>query len=63
VKGVECLGFGVIDAGQNADDKVRGGGVVVDIGSEGKDKRILVCKTDEQREMARECALEEKFWE
>jgi acetate kinase len=25
-------------------------------------KKVLVCKTDEQEEMARECALESKFW-
>jgi len=59
------LGFGEVDGGRNADDEVKAGGVVVDIGSEGKGKgkRILVCKTDEQREMARQCALEDKFWE
>lgn len=62
MKGVECLGFGKIVAGHNVDDKVKSGGVVVDIGPEGKDKRILVCKTDEQGEMARECALDKKFW-
>lgn len=62
-KGIECLGFRELDAGRNGDDSVKVGGVVVDISSQGKDKRILVCKTDEQREMARECALDEKFWE
>ena len=60
-KTVECLGFGMVDAGRNADGYVKDGGVVVDIGVQ-KDKRILVCKTDEQAEMARECALEDKFW-
>lgn len=61
-KAVECLGFGMVDAGRNADDNVNEGGVVVDIGIEGMDKRILICKTDEQVEMARECALADRFW-
>lgn len=52
VKRVECLGFG-LDGGRNGK---LGGGVVEDIGREGGGKRILVCKTDEQAEMAEECA-------
>jgi acetate kinase len=62
-KGVQCLGFGMIDDGRNADENVKDGGVVVDISVQGTDKRIFVCKTDEQGEMARECALEDTFWE
>lgn len=54
VEKCRCLGFEI--------DEARNGrkmeGVVVDIGREGKG-RVLVCKTDEQFEMARECALEE----
>ncbi|OBZ72095.1 putative acetate kinase [Grifola frondosa] len=37
-------------------------GVVVDIGTSKDKKRVLVCRTDEQLEMAKECALSEKFW-
>jgi len=64
-RGVECLGFGRIDVGRNANNRVKEGGVVVDIGGDEKalGKKILVCKTDEQLEMARECALEKRFWE
>lgn len=61
VEKVACLGF-EIDEGRNGDP---GESVVVDIGKEkeqeGKGKgngRVLVCKTDEQFEMARGCAAE-----
>ncbi|TFK46063.1 hypothetical protein OE88DRAFT_1668200 [Heliocybe sulcata] len=64
-KGVECLGFKVDDAkngkvGEGDEDEI-----VVDIGvaNKGQPKRVLMCRTDEQLEMARECALTEKFWE
>lgn len=64
-KGVGCLGFGPVDPARNEDGAVKKGDVVIDIMGEngtGDAKRILVCKTDEQLEMARECALEDKFW-
>ena len=64
-KEVECLGFGPVDPAKNNDDAVKRGNIVVDIMGEkgaGNGKRILVCKTDEQLEMARVCALEDKFW-
>lgn len=51
-KKVRCLGF-VIDGEKNGELK---GEVVEDIGWEGVGKRVLVCKTDEQAEMAEECA-------
>ncbi|KIJ14302.1 acetate kinase [Paxillus involutus ATCC 200175] len=35
---------------------------VVDIGKYDGGKRVLVCRTDEQLEMARECSLAEEFW-
>lgn len=59
-RGVECLGFAGIDAVRNEAGKVKEGGTVVDISNDcgDKGKKILVCKTDEQSEMARECALE-----
>jgi acetate kinase len=65
VRAAACLGFALDEranagAGEREDEKV------VDIGrrkggEEGK--RVLVCWTDEQEEMARECALEDKFWQ
>lgn len=64
---VLCLGFVAIDGARNSAEEVKRGGVIIDIGSDStqgaEGKKILVCKTDEQLEMARECALEEKFWE
>ncbi|KAF4596353.1 hypothetical protein EYR38_007733 [Pleurotus pulmonarius] len=66
-----CLGFEAVDAEKNEKmDALEG--VVVDLGAgrpdgegvvEGKGKKLLVCRTDEQLEMARECALAKKFWE
>ncbi|KAF7985627.1 hypothetical protein HWV62_2127 [Athelia sp. TMB] len=61
-KAVECLGFPEIDRGKNQSQKVKEGGVVVEIDNAESGKRVLVCKTDEQLEMARQCALEKKFW-
>lgn len=50
---VACLGF-EIDGEKN---KKLGGGSVEDIGrSSGSDKKVLVCQTDEQAEMAQQCA-------
>jgi acetate kinase len=54
---VECLGFEV-DEGKNG----KGKGVVWDIGREGAKHRTLVCKTDEQFEMARGCAFDDRLW-
>jgi acetate kinase len=49
---VKCLGF-EIDGKKN--EKL-GSEVVADVGREGVDKRVLVCQTDEEAEMAEECA-------
>jgi len=53
---VQCLGFQGIDDGAN---KGEGHGVW-DIGA-GQGKRVLVCETDEQYEMARQCVVEGDF--
>ena len=53
VEKVKCLGF-QLDEGKNAKP---GDGLVVDIGKGEKDgHRVLICQTDEQTEMARQCA-------
>jgi acetate kinase len=38
---------------------------VVELGpnTNGGEKRVLMCRTDEQEEMARECALEKSVWQ
>jgi len=57
---VRCLGFEVINESVNGN---LGEGTIVDLSLNGsKGKRVLVCRTDEQFEMARQCVLEEKFW-
>ncbi|KAF9000719.1 acetate and butyrate kinase [Cyathus striatus] len=50
---VACLGFQTIDEGKNCE-----------VGKEnaGRAKQILVCQTDEQLEMARECVLDKNLW-
>jgi acetate kinase len=57
---VGCLGFAAIDERKNSLNDEEG--VVVDIGRGDGRKRILVCRTDEQFEMARECSLANEFW-
>ncbi|TFY79596.1 hypothetical protein EWM64_g4412 [Hericium alpestre] len=54
-----CLGFAVDEGRNEGVDGVKG--KVVEIGKE--PMKVLVCRTDEQLEMARECALEPKFWQ
>ncbi|KAG6909861.1 hypothetical protein DXG01_014896 [Tephrocybe rancida] len=64
IERVQCLGYARIDKGRN-EAVGRGqeeGESVVDIGVQGSGKRVLVCRTDEQLEMARACALDEEFW-
>ena len=58
-KNLECLGF-TIDGARNDDTESKG--AVRDISRDGSRHRVLVCQTDEQMEMARTCAEEEKFW-
>jgi acetate kinase len=53
----------VLDQEANGADKVAAqDGVVQDVGKEGVTPRVLVCRTDEQFEMARACAEDEAFW-
>ncbi|KAF8958364.1 Acetokinase family-domain-containing protein [Flammula alnicola] len=63
---MRCVGYCEVDEAKN-DGVGKEGGVVVDIsvgerGDEGRQKRILVCRTDEQLEMARQCTLDPRFW-
>ncbi|KAF8630326.1 hypothetical protein AX15_002998 [Amanita polypyramis BW_CC] len=61
-KAIECFHYQAIDPESNlrVQSEKRS---VSDIGAGGTDKgRVLVCKTDEQFEMARECGLDEKLW-
>ncbi|RDX42131.1 acetate and butyrate kinase [Lentinus brumalis] len=37
--------------------------VVVDVGPSSDGHHVLVCRTDEQHEMAKECAFDSRFWE
>jgi len=57
-----CLGF-VLDAPRNDARRVAGEkGVMQDVGKDGASPRVLVCRTDEQYEMARTCAEDGEFW-
>ncbi|KAF9466553.1 Acetokinase family-domain-containing protein [Collybia nuda] len=60
---VRCLGFAQIDESKNKGLEGMDGVVFnVGLGEEGREaKKILVCRTDEQLEMARECALDGDF--
>ncbi|KAI0696786.1 acetate and butyrate kinase [Cytidiella melzeri] len=60
VRQMECLGFALDKSSNEAVDNQDG--VVVEIGKSKEQKRVLVCRTDEQLEMARECSLEKSFW-
>ncbi|KAJ7183198.1 Acetokinase family-domain-containing protein [Mycena filopes] len=55
---VECLGYAHVEEERNAAVDAAEG-IVVDVGasSESSTRRILVCRTDEQLEMARQCTL------
>jgi acetate kinase len=54
VENVKCLGF-ELDEAANEKGLGKGEETVVEIGKEGARHKILVCQTDEQTEMAREC--------
>ncbi|KAI0671436.1 acetate and butyrate kinase [Trametes maxima] len=61
VEKVKCLGFALDPQANLEVDKHEG--AVVDIGKPKDLRRVLVCRTDEQLEMAKECAMDPKFWE
>ncbi|RMY43990.1 hypothetical protein D0865_10860 [Hortaea werneckii] len=55
VEKIQCLGF-ELDRDLNANPAFKGGDdVVAEIGKSGAKHRVVICQTDEQREMAREC--------
>jgi len=58
VEEVKCLGF-EIDGEKNGQEVKD---VVVDVGKKGQKHGVLVCQTDEQFEMARSCAVDEKLF-
>lgn len=60
VDAVACLGFEV----RREDNEGVGGRreVVVSVGGGGGCADVLVCRTDEAREMARGCVVEGRFW-
>lgn len=60
VRKVKCLGFG-LDGTKNGN--LKKGELVVDVGEEGARHKLLVCKTDEQFEMARMCAEKAVLWQ
>jgi acetate kinase len=55
---VACLGFALNDASNQEPIK----DVVQELGESNASKRVLVCQTDEQLEMARLCAEKEDIW-
>lgn len=59
---VRCLGFEIDSKKNNIVQKRPADRVVVDVGSEKARFSTLVCWTDEQYEMARGCASDERFW-
>lgn len=59
---VKCLGFEIDSQRNEHVEKGPDEVVVVDVGSEKARSRTLVCWTDEQFEMARACASDERFW-
>ncbi|KAH9481510.1 putative acetate kinase [Psilocybe cubensis] len=64
---LQCLGYPQIDAERN-ESVGKVDEVVVEISvdkgqTSNRQKHILVCHTDEQLEMARECALDPRFWD
>ncbi|KAK5651771.1 hypothetical protein OQA88_11733 [Cercophora sp. LCS_1] len=59
VDNVACLGFNIDGDANEGNLK----GVVNDLSKEGSKHKVLVCKTDEQFEMARVCAEDGDFWQ
>lgn len=63
VERCKCLGF-KIDDGKNQGVEGRDENVV-EIGKTGEpeEKKVLVCRTDEEMMMAKECARDRRFWD
>jgi acetate kinase len=59
---VKNLGYSAIDEHVNHELEHREG-TVIDIGKKDGGIRMIVCRTDEQFEMARECSLVDEFWQ
>lgn len=65
IDGVQCLGFSL----QKRDNESAGkkGGTVVGIGggrvADKGGAKVLICRTDEAAEMARECVGDKQFWD
>jgi len=58
-----CLGFELDEAANEGAGEVEG--VVVDVSAKregGRPRKVLVCRTDEQFEMARLCAEDGGLW-
>lgn len=62
VERMKCLGFALEKEKNRGVDDVEGIVIQVGDGDSQGGRKVLVCRTDEQLEMARECALEKKFW-
>ncbi|KAF8553970.1 acetate and butyrate kinase [Imleria badia] len=58
---VNSLGYSAIDERMNQELEHHEG-TVIDVGKHDGGKRMLVCRTDEQFEMARACSLNDEFW-
>lgn len=56
VEACACLGFGIDERANDSVDSVEGSVVGVGGGGEGR-AQTVVCRTDEQVEMARQCVL------
>ena len=67
IEQVSCLGFGPVDKEANetrVNEELDDDHAVIEIAPSSKKEghRVLVCKTDEQFEMARACAEDGEFW-
>ncbi|PPQ77127.1 hypothetical protein CVT25_010821 [Psilocybe cyanescens] len=64
---LQCLGYRRVESSKN-ENATKAGATILDISvdreeSKNRPKRVFVCHTDEQLEMARECALDRRFWD
>lgn len=58
---VNILGYSALDDQVNQELE-QSEGIVMDIGKQDGGIRMLVCRTDEQFEMARGCSVNDEFW-